>query len=306
VRSFLRQRLGLSLWVDDDRTMDALPIELDGLGVWSIGDRLLSALLAGSDIEAACAAEVARGLLPPGALGQQALDKARAKAAAVADEAQRVASGPRRSLEVDVALADGRRVVGTVPDRVGDVLRATTVSKITPKVRLAAWVRFLAAVGTHPHLELSSATVGWGRGEPEVARVPPLGADAGERHERALAALAGIVDLHDRGLCEPLPLYTETSNRYAECARQGRRAPLDDAARYWTSTYNWAKEDKDAAHLLVLGGQQPFAQIAAIEPAPDEIGPGWADGEATRFGRLARRLWDPLLEAAGAPGAGDR
>jgi len=297
VKAFLRQRLGLSLWVDDDGPNDSLPIEVDGLGSWSIGDRLLSALLTGSDLDAACAAEFARGLLPPGALGQNVLDKARDKAAAIAAEAARVASGPRRSLEVDVALPDGRRVVGTVPDQIGDVVRFTTFSTIKPKVRIASWVRFLAAAASHRERALSSATVGWGRGAPEVARLPVLGATSDDRHARAVATLATIVDLRDRGLCEPLPLYTDTSQRYAVRARRGRPTALDDAAGTWTSTWTWAKEDKDPEHLLVLSGQRPFAEIAALRPAADESGPGWVADEDTRFGRLARRLWDPLLEA---------
>jgi exodeoxyribonuclease V gamma subunit len=301
-RAFLRQRLGLSLRVDDDRPVDALPVELDGLGVWSIGDRLLTALLAGGDTDTVCAAEIARGLLPPGALGQQVLERARDKAVAIAAEARAVADGPRSSLDVDVGLADGRRLVGTVPDLVAGVLRTTTFSKLSPKARLAAWVRYLAAVASHPDLALGSATVGWGGKEPLVVRLPSLGPTPEERLGRAVDLLAILVDLRDRGLRGPLPLFTDTSHRYATAVRSGRQDPREDAARFWTSEYNWDKEDRDPEHLLVLGGQRSFDEVFAIAPDADEVGPGWAEDEPSRFGRLARRLWDPLLDLTAPEG----
>ncbi len=297
-RAFLRQRLGLSLRVDDDRPLDSLPVELDGLGAWSIGDRLLRALLAGGDSDAVCAAEAARGLLPPGALGQQVLDRARDKAVAIATAARAVADGPRSSLEVDLELADGRRLIGSVPDLVGEVLRATTFSRVSPKVRLAAWVRFLAAVASHSDLPLRSATVGWGGKQPLVVHLPSPGPSAAARRSHAVELLARVVDLRDRGLRSPLPLFADTSHRYAAAVHDGRPEPRDDAARAWTSEYGWDKEDREPEHVLVLGGPRSFDEILEAKPEPDEAGPGWAEDEPSRFGRLARRLWDPILTEA--------
>jgi hypothetical protein len=96
---------------------------------------------------------------------------------------------------------------------------------------------------------------------------------------------------------EPLPLYCATSHRYATAVRSGHDFPDGDAAKFWTSEYKWDKEDKDPEHVLVLGGVVAFAEVLAARPAADENGPGWENSEATRFGRLARRLWDPILDA---------
>ena len=42
----------------------------------------------------------------------------------------------------------------------------------------------------------------------------------------------------------------------------------------------------------------PFARLAAIEPWDDECGTDWFDDrEAGRLGRVARRLWTPVLAA---------
>ena len=49
VRAFLRQRLGISVGDFADEVEDALPVELDGLEQWGVGQRLLDARLAGVD-----------------------------------------------------------------------------------------------------------------------------------------------------------------------------------------------------------------------------------------------------------------
>ena len=36
-------------------------------------------------------------------------------------------------------------------------------------------------------------------------------------------------------------------------------------------------------------------EVLELAPAPGEAGDGWPDSESSRFGRLARRLWEGLL-----------
>ena len=66
VRAFLRGRLGLSLLDEGDEVADGLPVELDNLQEWAVGDRLLRDLLHGRTPEHALATEWRRGVLPPG------------------------------------------------------------------------------------------------------------------------------------------------------------------------------------------------------------------------------------------------
>lgn len=275
VRAFLRQRLGLNLWREDAGPADAMVIDLDGLGQWGIGDRLLNALLAGGDPDEVCAAELARGSLPPGQLGRNSLDKARTEAEAIAVAARAVADGPRRSLEVDVALPDGRQVVGTVPDVIGETIRSATFSRLKPKPKLRAWVHLVAAAASHANQTLSSVTIGRDRGAVRFG-LPPLDPDA------AMERLVDLVDLRDAGLCEPLPLFCAASERFATSERSGRPQPRADAAKFWTSEYRFEKEDREAEHMLVFGGQKTLAEAA---PPP-------------RFEQLARRLWGPILDHA--------
>jgi exodeoxyribonuclease V gamma subunit len=277
VRAFLRQRLGLSLRTYDDRPTDALVIDHDALARWGLGDRLLTALLAGADPDTVCAAELARGQLPPGDLGRSALADARAAAEMVATNAKQVADGPRTSLEVDVALPGGRQLVGTIPDVIGAVIRPVTFSRLGPKQQLRAWVHLLAATASHPGLSLTSVTVARGRDDTVLFGLPALTRDEAIEH------LVDLVALRDEALCEPLPLYCSTSYRYASAARNGRRDPAEEASKDWTSGYgDWGKEDKDAEHVLVFGGERSFDEVSA-DP---------------RFATLAARVWGPLLDAA--------
>ncbi|MBW3548573.1 MAG: exodeoxyribonuclease V subunit gamma, partial [Actinobacteria bacterium] len=61
VRAFLRQRLGIYLGDWSEEVDDALPVELDGLEAWGVGERILHARLAGASMEPCIASERARG-----------------------------------------------------------------------------------------------------------------------------------------------------------------------------------------------------------------------------------------------------
>jgi exodeoxyribonuclease V gamma subunit len=305
VRGFLRQRLGISLTDDDAEIAEALPVELGPLEQWSLGQRLLEGRLAGAELEVCLAAEVARGALPPGALAQPVLDRVgRAVESLMGEAAALVGAAEAGSVEVNLRLADGRSVTGTVagvcPTGSGSLLRTVIFSRVAANHRLAAWVRFLALTAAHPDQSFESATVGRARqGAPRgaratIARLRAFAGDAQARQELALGHLASLVDLSDRGMREPLPLACRASGAWAEAAR-ARRSRQAAGAQAWESTWERAGEDKDLEHQLVLGGVRPFATLLEAAPGPGEGGAGWEAEETTRFGRYARRLWDPLL-----------
>ncbi len=265
VRAFLRQRLGISVADFSDELEDDLQVELDPLGKSRVGQRLLEARLAGVERRTAILAEIARGMLPPGVLGKPVIDEVDpavdAIVAAVPD------TPPVGSVDVRVALPDGRSLNGTVPDVGGDLLRTVMYARVAPRHRLTAWVRLLALSAAHPERPFAAATVGRGSGDSvAVASIRPLGAEA------ALEQLASLVELHGRGLREPLPLYCRTSAAYAAEGAGAARAA-------WTSEWTFDHEDKELEHQLVLGGVREFDELLA-DP---------------RFDRYAHRLWDGLL-----------
>jgi len=299
VRAFLRQRLGINLRPGADEVEDAMLVELDGLERWGVGQRLLEARLGGVDGNVAIKAEIARGTLPPGVLGKPVIQRVYPIVEAIAAEVARLLPDAAAAdpLEVRVELRDGRRLTGTVGGLQGVLLLNATYSRVAAKHRLAAWARLLALTATHPELELRAATVGRaGADGVRVALVGPLGTDPSQRAANALTQLAALVDLFDRGMREPLPLFCATSAAYAQAARTGQDAEAAGAGE-WTSRWRFEGEDSEPEHQLVWGGARSFAELVAIAPAPDETGAGWAELDPSRLGRLAHRMWSGLLAA---------
>jgi exodeoxyribonuclease V gamma subunit len=293
-RAFLRSRLGISVRESLDEVQDGLPVELGGLELWGVGQRLLDGLLAGAELQDCVNAELARGSLPPAMLAAPVIDKVRPTVSALAAAAQADGgTGPATSLDVNLRLPDGRTLAGTVPNIHGDTIRRASYSRVRPRDRLAAWVRLLALSAAHPEGSYRSVVIGRARSgvrqaQTTVARIAPL--DAPE----ALALLSVIVDLYDRGMRELVPLACNASAAYAYAAGTGED-PVAAAVDVWDTTFGYDKEDREPEHLLVYGGPRSFAELSAESPRADESGPGWSQSEDTRFGRYARRLWDDLL-----------
>jgi exodeoxyribonuclease V gamma subunit len=298
VRAFLRQRLGIRLGLKEADVDDALPVELGPLERWAVGDRLLTAHMAGAPIEACVAAERARGVVPPGALAERIFNQVVPEVQSVATAAAALDDVEPVSMDVNITLGDGTRLVGTVPQVRGDVICAVSFSRLASHQRLQAWLRLLALTVGHPDRSFTAMTVGRLRenGPPRtdvsIARIDVLGADAAARQRAAARYLEELVDLYRRGMREPLPIYCKTTAAWAR-GSAAKREGL--AAKQWTSEWNFQKEDKDPEHKEVLGGVVPFERLLEALPRPDESGEGWDAGEETRFGRYARRLWGGLL-----------
>jgi exodeoxyribonuclease V gamma subunit len=299
VRAFLRRRLGISVASEEDEVDDALPIELDPLTTWAVAERLLEALLRGSSLRAAARAEKARGTLPPDSLGDRVIDSVREAVIAIATQAEKVRGGhgDRDPIDVQVALGSGTVLSGTISGVRSTVLMRTSYSRVSPRHRIAAWIRLLALSAAHPEEPFEAATIGRATRGSDVRTcwIPPLAEDPAERRRIALAELEPIVELYDRGMREPLPIFTKTSAAWAEAASQGRD-PRQPAEREWTSDWKFKREDDEPVNRLVLGGAVEFATLLEHPPRSEEAGAGWREQEATRFGRLARRLWDGLLD----------
>ncbi len=298
VRAFLRQRLGMVLTDRATEPADALPIELGGLERWETGQRVLEARLAGVAIETCRAAELARGDLPPGRLGEAEIDGllplVEGLVARVAQHGPGL--GPATSLDIAIDLDDTESVIGTVAGVIGDMARSVTFSRVGARHRLAAWARLLVLTAAQPSVAYTSVTIGRGAGRAvRVATAGPLPGGTDERHRTALDLLGALVELHRLGMAEPLPLFCETSAAFAQAVHDHRN-PRAAARREWeTRPGSWDREDRDPEHLLVLGGPVDLDEVVAAVPRPEEGGPGWANDEQSRLGRCARRLWDGLL-----------
>ncbi len=302
VRALLRGRLGISVSEFFDEVEDAMPVELDPLEQWGVGQRLLEGVLAGGELMDCMRAEMARGALPPGELGRATLADIRPVLVQLADEAKALgADQAPGSVDVNLALPDGRTLAGTVSGLCGDTIRTISYSRLKPRDRLSAWVRLLALSAARPERSFESVVIGRARAESRwagvtVARIPALADAPDERRRIALEQLAVLLDLYDRGMREPLPLACETSAAYAQAVAAGADGEAGARAA-WETVWRYDKENRDPEHQLVYGESIPLARLMADGPRDDERGPGWDEEETTRFGRYALRLWRGLIEA---------
>jgi exodeoxyribonuclease V gamma subunit len=300
VRAFLRQRLGLGGAARDDDSDDAFSVELDALERWGLGERLLAARLGGADREGAITAEIARGELPPDQLANVPLAKVYPVVEQLVAAAADYVPDAETSVSVDarVELPDDRTLVGTVPGVRGSLVASVTFSRVAPRHRLAAWVHLLALAAARPETAWEAVTVGRSRSDAPrgrdvtVARIRIPG-EPQVRQAEARRDLLVLVDLFERGMCEPLPLYCNTSAAYAAAVAAGKEGQ-PAAGEAWTSGWSFPKEDADPDHRLVLGGIRPVDELFEEPPRADEEGDGWPPDEPSRAGRYARRLWAGL------------
>ncbi|WP_032399152.1 exodeoxyribonuclease V subunit gamma [Rhodococcoides fascians] len=286
VQAFLRQRLGFRVPELEDDLADSLDIELDPLARWNIGDRMLAAVLAGTDIGEFADAEWRRGTLPPFHQGRREMSDIRRVVGIIADAAAPFHEGPAETTDIVVDLGDGRRLTGTVTGIHDRTLVRSSYSRLAAKHRLAAWVRLLAVAASEPG-EWSAVTIGRASGmrPPRRSRLttPP----------NPLAVLRDVVDLRDRGLVAPLPISTGTAAAYAEKRFGG--GSIEDG--YESAGWAWRGDfgdGTDRSLRYVHGPSLSFGTLLDPSPLDDETDPA---NEQSRFGVLSRRLWDPLLTA---------
>ncbi|HZI97314.1 MAG TPA: exodeoxyribonuclease V subunit gamma, partial [Actinomycetales bacterium] len=287
VKEFLRRRLGVVLSSEDDDVSDRLPLQLDALEGWAVGERLLTARLAGADAGASVDEERRRGLVPPKGLGGVVVAEAAERVEQLMTAVVPLRGGQAQAVDVVVGLSGGRGLAGTVTGVHGHRVVRATYSRLGPKHRLRAWVQLLALGATEPGTSWEAVTIGRGPGRRPTARLSVLTCpDAGTGRD----LLAQLVDLRDRGMCEPLPMAVGASCAYAASCVAGDAAAqaLDAAAKAWSPF-----EAADEHHTAVWGEGAALNQLLADAPHGDE-GP-WFPDEATRFGALARRVWEPLL-----------
>lgn len=279
VRAFLRQRLDVTTPHDAEEVGDAIPIDLDALELWSVGDRLLREVMAGQDATAVMTAEQLRGSLPPGGLGLRALNQVVTESQKLFTRTADLRAGTSRSLDVDVDLGGGRRLTGTVAGVHGTKVVSLGYSRLAARQRLTSWLDLLALSAAHPDEAWTAHAVGKDKAGPKRALAGPL-------DHRAVEILRGLVELRDLGLCRPLPLPLKTGLAWSEAhvleLMGNDRSPTAAAAHAWATdpnnSYGITGEDADSWHVRVWGERAPVDVLLDA-------------GLAT----YAWQVWEPLL-----------
>jgi exodeoxyribonuclease V gamma subunit len=274
VKGFFRA-LELSLPWDVDAVSDAMPVEIDQLESWGVGDRMLEDMMRGVHPDTAREIEWRRGALPPGQLGWRKATEVRETAMNLAVAALTHRQVASQAYDVDVELPGGRRLTGTVTPVYGDRLVAVGYSRLDGKQLLASWVRLLALAAGHPDHNWTALTIGRApRGTQPAQRL--LGPPADE----PLTLLSSLVDLYDEGRRAPLHLPLKTSFAWASSAFMSQD-PKPEALKKWRSG-RFPGEDADPAHVRVWGERADLDELTDL-PA------------------LAEGLWFPLLASERGP-----
>jgi exodeoxyribonuclease V gamma subunit len=263
-----------------------MPVALDHLETWVLGDRVLRRILDGADAEAVLQAELLRGTLPPKELGHRALRDVCTKIQELKDAAEDDRSSPPTSVDVTVDLADGRRLTGVVPDVRGARIVRVNYSNLSAKHRLAAWIDLLVLSAAFPDQSWTAATYGWWK---QYGKEGAAWSILGPLDHSAADHLGDLIDVLDRGLREPLPLFGKTSAAWAIARHKGKDTEYA-AQNAWRDRDPFPGEQSAAEHVRVFGRGRDLDRLMGV-PHDDE---DWSD-EPTRFGRYARRVWDPLL-----------
>lgn len=274
VKIFLRERAQLRMASRDEVDVD-LPIDLGPLERWNVGERFVEKLLAGHDPETVLHAEWLRGTIPPRVWGNQTLEGIRNTAVQIAKTAAPLQQTPPVDHDVDLEV-DGLRLTGLVRTRGHDIVTVGFGNSSASK-RVQGWLELCALTAAEP-------------GQWRWVYVGPHGIESlGEiSKSEATCGLSLTVSLYRQGMQSPLPLALRCAERYA------RMAPTL-APGY---PLNWEKIFKkewsyDAKPPLTDVYPTITALVADVPHADD---PGWVH-EATRFGQLARALFDPIIAA---------
>lgn len=285
-REFLRRRLDVAVPRDIELPDDGLPIELDGLDKWAIGDRVLGTITGGGiPLEDALRREIVRGALPPGSLGDTAGNAIRTDITWITQDLHLDAGGDwpgRRSVDVRMELpgADGLTVLtGVVGDVFGDDLRLYSFSRVNPRQLLGAWVQLLALTVAEPDRHHSAFL----RGKATTAQVRSPGVDS------AKALLADLLAIRQSGMRFPMGVPPRTARLFAKFYRSALRhnAPavaadiaMSRARGEWEGTERFGGENADVYWEVVLGRRSRIVELNR------------RDG-LRHFGP---RIWDPIEE----------
>jgi exodeoxyribonuclease V gamma subunit len=304
IRFFLERRLELRMPRDVAAPGSTIPAALAHLDRWSLGEQLLDLRArdaghpGGGDLddEEAILAELAgawraaairTGAVPPGRLGDDALDEVVEQVAAICRGAAEhgVLLGPVAStVPVEAHASDGTAVAGEVDLRLSETAgergpASVTCSRRRGAHRLAMWLDLAV-------LTLSEPATRWrgvvatrlGSGSAPKSQVSSYRLADGGSIDVARRVIDVVLDLHRRALREPLPLFTSVSEALWE---------TPDKAIDWPGRY------PDAAELLAYGDLSP-AELCELPLHPHDP-PGTATDRTRRyaehlFGSMAATL----------------
>jgi exodeoxyribonuclease V gamma subunit len=284
VKGFFRA-LEYTLPWDVDGVSDEISVDIDALEQWAVGDRMLNDMLRGMTPDDARQAEWRRGTLPPGQLGWRKAGELREQSTLLATTALGYRKADADAYDVDIDLAAGRRLTGTVSPVFGENLVSVTYSKLDGKHLLASWIPLLALYAHRPDRDWSAICIG----RAKRSNTPNERALA-RPQDSAVDLLRDLVSIYDAGRREPLPLPIKTSYAWASARFEGDDP--EGAAKFRWQSNKYPGEDQDPAQVRAWGPNAWLKTLMQPLRPGEEV-----DGETHRLGAYSARLWLPMLRA---------
>ncbi|MFT3970243.1 MAG: exodeoxyribonuclease V subunit gamma [Micropruina sp.] len=271
VKHFLRARCDLNLGESDDAG-EEVPIELNGLEQWAVGNRMLDLARDGHSRDDAVRAEWLRGQVPPGELGNRLLQDVGKTVGRIMGNLPVPADVP--AVHHDLVIDCGAvRVTGRVSMQ-QDLIVDATYSKLGPKHRLTSWLRLIA---------LTAATGQTWRAA-VVARNWRLRL-RGPEPEQARVLLDRWVRLYRLGLDAPLPVPAQFGARLAELLGDGKD-PFRELAELRKAYRTW----DDSAWPMFYPAVEDLLSVGIGSDHLDQ------PGETMLACAAARLIWQPLTD----------
>lgn len=275
---FLRYRAGLRLFSAPALSTE-VPLEVRGLEAWQIRENLLRALMAGSSLPVAAAAQRLRETLPPGKLGWGELNGLTTDVELLWERAHSAWQAPRVDHAIDVDQLRGR-----VTTRGGQIVHIT--SSGAAKALLGAWVELLtlAASGIETEAVVHQLVTHHGTQVAQTTTLTPP--------ENAARLLSAYVRAARVGRGRLLPVPPDPALALVESVLSTgsiEPAAWNAAADDWKGI--WPLARRGSAWSLFYDG--PANQLFSSVPHPrDQLLPGGSYGA---FGAWARTLYEPLI-----------
>jgi exodeoxyribonuclease V gamma subunit len=266
---FVRKRLSLSLWENDDTLSDNEPFELDHLDQYHIKQELLADELETGELLPPAVFQ-ARGILPAGAMGELQLRSMKLEVEKLAKIVEGHIRNGKKDEPIDVDLQlETFRIGGKIHSlyRGKSVLFRT--AKLNPKDRLRAWIEHLVLCALAKSGEAETVLIG-------RDKVVTFGGVASARAE-----LQTLCELFWQGSTLPLRFFPASALAFVEAELKGVKNPFSKARAKWDGMYR-RNEKRE--------GEKDDVFIARCFDGPDLLD--------ERFAALARIVFTPMLQHA--------
>lgn len=249
-RYFVRRRLGIRFDEEDGLLEDSEMFDLDDLEKYQLKQELVAQAL--EKHPASPGEFAARGLLPPGGVGEARFNTLSAAAADFYKKLDMELAGrpPCEPLPVDLRIGEFS-LTGSVGSIYGDSIVQFRFATLKAKDWLRAWISHLAKCASSAGAETVTALVA----QDVTVRFSPV--------KNAPAVLADLLQIYWSGLCTPPHFFPAAAFAYADAevnpSARRRLSSIDLARKKWDGgEWSNASEINDVYNKFLFEGTDPL------------------------------------------------